>query len=411
VVTAASQFFAEIRLRHRGAVTGRVLDENGVGMPRVPVVACRARIPLRSAGQGTADDRGVYRIPGLEPGKYWVRSASHALEDGSTWLPSFAPQGHEIRDARIFPVTVDADTAYADVSPIGGQLFPVSGKVTCDHAGEVVVTLSSDTGQQIARTTCSPSGPGGFLFPGVPVGLYELFGTFQDNSGAAFIELTVGGRTGADLPLADPPQISMETRMTGSFELAKVPIKLLARRQNFAESGPVFEITGKEGVIPPGYWELRATAPPGYYVHSISPTRSVVLGRRRGGTSSSDWFEFFVPPRVVGNIRVLLARDAARVEGKVVMPDGKPVPGAPVFLWPVAESARRSLKGVPQTLSAADGSWSFENLPPGEYRPLATFDVSEIEDEEMLETSRAPVTNARALQTTSLDIPLWTAPY
>ena len=32
-------------MRHKGALTGRVLDENGVGTPGVPVVAYRARSP------------------------------------------------------------------------------------------------------------------------------------------------------------------------------------------------------------------------------------------------------------------------------------------------------------------------------------------------------------------------------
>jgi hypothetical protein len=49
-VTADSTLFAEMRLRRKGAVTGRVLDENGVGTNGIPVVAYRARLPLRSAG-------------------------------------------------------------------------------------------------------------------------------------------------------------------------------------------------------------------------------------------------------------------------------------------------------------------------------------------------------------------------
>src|SRR2546427_10931338 len=38
-VTGESQLFAELRLRHKGAVTGRILDENGVGRPGVSVLA------------------------------------------------------------------------------------------------------------------------------------------------------------------------------------------------------------------------------------------------------------------------------------------------------------------------------------------------------------------------------------
>jgi hypothetical protein len=87
-VTADSDLFAELRLRHKGALTGRVLDENGVARAGVSVLAYRARLPLRSAGSAVSDDRGVFRVHGLEPGKYWARSAGHTLDDGSGWLPT-----------------------------------------------------------------------------------------------------------------------------------------------------------------------------------------------------------------------------------------------------------------------------------------------------------------------------------
>src|SRR6185436_15750083 len=106
-VTKDSNVIAEIRMRRKGAITGRVLDENGVGMPGVPVVAYPARFPLRSPGRAIADDRGVYRIPFLDPGKYWIRSAPHVLEDGSGRLPTFGSEGSDTRQAIIHFVRID----------------------------------------------------------------------------------------------------------------------------------------------------------------------------------------------------------------------------------------------------------------------------------------------------------------
>lgn len=154
-VTAESNLFAELRLRHKGALTGRVLDENGIGTASVLVMAYRARLPLRSAGSALSDDRGVFRIHGLDPGKYWVRSGAHTLDDGSGWLPTFGPQAREVRDARAHQVTVDADTTDTDVSPEPGALFRLSGIISCDTEGPVIVTLSSETG----RRSCSQRVP------------------------------------------------------------------------------------------------------------------------------------------------------------------------------------------------------------------------------------------------------------
>src|SRR5271168_2586691 len=103
-VTTDSTLFAELHIHHKGAITGRVFDENGVGTAGVSVLAYKARLPLVSAGSANSDDRGVYRIHGLEPGKYWIRSGAYTFDDGSGWLPTFGLAGRETHEARIHAV-------------------------------------------------------------------------------------------------------------------------------------------------------------------------------------------------------------------------------------------------------------------------------------------------------------------
>ncbi len=66
-----------ISLPKGGVVTGVVLDEYGEPSPGTPVRALRTVIRtgekrLESAGTNTTDDRGMYRIYGLQPGQYVV---------------------------------------------------------------------------------------------------------------------------------------------------------------------------------------------------------------------------------------------------------------------------------------------------------------------------------------------------
>ncbi len=66
-----------ISLPRGGVVTGIVLDEHGEPAPGTPVRAMREVIRtgekrLESAGNDTTDDRGMYRVYGLRPGKYIV---------------------------------------------------------------------------------------------------------------------------------------------------------------------------------------------------------------------------------------------------------------------------------------------------------------------------------------------------
>jgi hypothetical protein len=403
VVTHDSTLFAEIRMRRHGALTGRVLDENGVGMAGVPVVAYRARLPLTSAGGGTSDDRGVFRIGGLKSGKYVVRSGSYRHEDGSGWLPTFGSHGRELREARIHPVTVDADTQFADVSPEIGALFPLGGTVTCDKPdGAVTITLSSETGERQTQSSCG----GSYSFPALAPGTYELLATLPNNTGAAFAEVHVQGRTTRDLALTGVPHIEIEVRR-GSAGAADVPVNLTGRRLTPAGGEAMQEIKGPRAALAPGYWELRAHAPLGFYVEAIANTFGA--GHRRRPEQAANGFEIFIDQRYPSKIRVSLSDQAARISGRVVK-DGQPVIGAPVFVWPEAESARRSLGGAVQLLSDTAGQFRADSLPPGSYRLLASFDVDEV-DEDTIEISRAPSVRAEPSHATAIDLPLWVAPY
>lgn len=406
-VTQDSTVFAELRLRHKGAITGRVLDENGVGAPGIPVLAYRARLPLRSAGSALSDDRGIFRIHGLEPGKYWVRSGAARLDDGSAWLPVFATQAREVREARTYAVGVDADTPDADVIPEPGQLFSLAGTVTCDtdNPVPVVVTLSSETGRRRTQAACPR---GGYRFEGLAPGVYEVTATLQDGSASGFIELFLDqDSAGGNIQVLQLPQVEIEVRRAGSNPVLNVPVKLMGRREDLSETEPEREINGPRTTLAPGHWELRARAPAGQFVESIATSRGEPR-RPRKMERDSDWFEVFIEPRAPTRIRITLSDQSGEIAGRVVM-DGKPSAGAPVFLWPNAESARRSLGGPLQVLSDTDGRFHFDSLPPGDYRVLASFDVYEI-DEELIEQGRAAEIRVEAHQTASLDLPVWIAP-
>jgi hypothetical protein len=105
---------------------------------------------------------------------------------------------------------------------------------------------------------------------------------------------------------------------------------------------------------------------------------------------------------------ITLSDRAASLQG-AVMKDAKGVPGAPVFLWPIDEAARRSLHGYRESIADTDGHFSFAGLPPGDYRMLATFDLADIDDEK-LEEARAVTVHVDAGASASTELNLWIAP-
>jgi hypothetical protein len=83
------KFEAQLQIPRGGVITGTVLDERGEAMPGTSVRAMRYAMQsgqrtLQQAGGGSTDDRGIYRIYGLQPGEYIVaatpRNASSADE-------------------------------------------------------------------------------------------------------------------------------------------------------------------------------------------------------------------------------------------------------------------------------------------------------------------------------------------
>jgi hypothetical protein len=406
-VTNESNLFAELRMRRRGAITGRVLDENGVGTAGVPVVAYRARLPLRLGASATSDDRGVYRLAGLEPGRYWVRSGPHTLEDGASWIPTFSPQDGEPRNAKVYEVAVDSDTTDADVHPRHGQLFTLSGLAICEAASGVHVTLSSEVEQRTAQAKCGAD-PAGFQFKGLPAGLYELFAVTTDGVlGSAHMELTLGGNLIVNLALGRSVEVDVEITDANGAVLPNAPVALLARRQSLSQSGEAKELRVGRARLEPGYWEVSATAPAGHYIQSIYNSRG---GRaRRRAVAASDSYEVYIAAAARNGIRVAVATPAGKIAG-LVSSEGKAVPGAPVHVWPVGETERRSLGGSLTITADVSGAFVVDSLPPGEYRLLPSFDVTEV-DAEVMERASASTVRIRDGNPVAANLTLWAAPY
>ena len=404
-ITAETDLFAELRLRHKGALTGRVFDENGVGRSGVPVLAYRAHLPLRSRGSALSDDRGIFRIPLLDPGKYWIRSGAATLDDGSGWLPTFGPQGRETRDARISPVVADADTTDADVSPEPGALFHLGGMIGCDKDGLVNVTLSSETSRRTVRSACFHT----YRFDGVAPAFYEIFAQLEDGSSAGFAEFALDRDSDSGgVQLMQIPKVDIDVRRSGSSAYANIPVQITGRRYDLSESAASIDIRTPRATLAPGHWELSAHAPAGQYIESITNFYNAPR-RVHPPEHPSGWFDVFIPQGYPGRLRITVSDQAGQINGTVLTTGGQPMPGAPIFLWPTTEASRRSLGGARETLSNIAGAFHFDSLPPGDYRVLASFDILEI-DEDLIEQSHAPTVHAEARQTASIDLPIWTAP-
>ncbi|MBI2686183.1 MAG: carboxypeptidase regulatory-like domain-containing protein [Acidobacteria bacterium] len=377
-VTSDSSLFAELRVHRMGAITGTILDENGIGIPRINVVAYRARLPLRSVAQGTTDDRGVFRISGLELGKHWVRNAAHTLDDGSSLLPMFGPEVREPRDALIHEVRFDNDTPDANIRPEPGTLATLSVAVGCDRPQDTPVQLVL-TSETMKKTTDGICG-GRSSFTGLPPAVYEIFATYRDNSGSGFAELSVHQNMQTTLQVLSTSPVNFEIVNAANRSPLRTPVKLYGRRDDLSGAGPFIEIPIPRAPLPPGHWEFTAVAGPGQYVANI---QSEGRENRRPwrAVRPPEGFPVYVEPwRAAERVRIFVSERAAQLAGAVTS-EGKRAAGMPVYLLPVTEDARRMLGGSAETITDVDGAFRFPSLPPGAYRIVATMDIRELTPE------------------------------
>jgi hypothetical protein len=183
---------------------------------------------------------------------------------------------------------------------------------------------------------------------------------------------------------------------------------VIGRRDDLSANDLPIKISTPRATLAPGHWEMNAITEPGQYVQAMVNDFRVGSARPWRAERTAEWQDIFVEQRAPARIQVLVSDRAGRIQGAVAVA-GASIPGSPVFLWPVAEEARRSLGGVRQILADTQGHYEFQGLPPGEYRLLATFDYSQA-DLEVFDEARAPIITAVASQSTVADLSLWVAP-
>jgi hypothetical protein len=184
------------------------------------------------------------------------------------------------------------------------------------------------------------------------------------------------------------------------------PVTVTGRRQDLFGAGTEQQIPTPRATLLAGHWEMSAQAGADKYIESMTNFQGQVR-RELQVEKSVEWFDIFIEMRPA-RVRITVAEKASQITGNVTK-DNKGVPGAPVFLWPLAETGRRSLKGYRMVIADTDGKYHFQGLPPGDYRLLATYDFTEV-DEASMDEGQAVTVHAQESQITTADLVLWVAP-
>lgn len=244
---------ATIRMVKGGVITGRVLSAGGDPLIAVPVSVQYVRDmqgrPASGGGAGggfQTDDRGVYRIYGLQPGSYVVSAGRTGGGGGQGGGGRLSPYDGDVptyfpaatRDTAV-EVTVGpgSETGGIDIQYRGDKGRAISGKITGATAdtnnrsfgpgggpggggpGGISVTLTHvGTGAMFNRTFVqSRNGVNSYALYGVPDGEYEVAAERNspgDNDAAsAPRRVVVSGRDVSGMDLVLMPLASIQARL------------------------------------------------------------------------------------------------------------------------------------------------------------------------------------------------------
>jgi hypothetical protein len=411
-----------------GAITGRVLNEEGEPMQNVAVAAMRyaytiGGLRLADAKSATSDDKGEYRLFGLKPGSYLLMADTTrgAYEDGNVAMALGTHQraGAAKQDQKIYaPTYYQNESSPEQASPIvlkpgeetqaNFALVRVSGHHISGKLSGVPTPKPGDKPEQsrcfvMARRAGSPF-PVAYalvvdkdssfdLGPIVP-GKYTITAMQPQSEGTVTgsKEVVVSSTdvTGVNLSLhTGSTQIRGVIRAEGDAKLdySKLYVVLMPAGDSETPSEPAEVADGFGNGS--GYAQVGKDGSFKLDVEPSTKPYQVVLSAR--GAGLEDWFTskiLFAGKDVVESglkvtdgeqrtMEVIVSDKGAMLEGTILDGEKKPFPNAQVIAVPSDPKLRKRYALLQQTTADQLGHFKLRGVRPGEYVVLSLEDAEE----------------------------------
>lgn len=372
-------------------ITGRVMDEDGEPTPHVRLQAMRysraaGRRELIASASASSDDRGEYRIFGLQPGRYYVSAAPSAgrpdAQDEEGYVPFYYPGVADPSQAAPLDLRAGSEMHSVDFRLVRTRTVRVRGRVLNAVSGRpekgiLVFVLPRGPGGLVSvpRTqTGAVDAQGGFDIRGVPPGSYILTAFLADRDTRYFarqpIEVGSANLEGITLVLGPGMEIGGRIRVEGTdeFTLSGLRILLESRSGNVTGSS-----VGRPK--PDGTFSISNVASDSYTVSILGLSGDYyVKAIRLGGADVLERGLDVSRGDAAGPLEVALSAAAGHIEGVVLEDNQQPSSGATVALVP--DASRRSQPRLFQSAAAdQQGRFSLGGVSPGEYKLFAWEDV------------------------------------
>jgi len=402
-----------------GVITGSVIGRNGP-LVGVGLFATRVRDAdgkkLAASYPGgyerRTDDRGIYRIFGLEPGAYLIMASrprvGTILPTAYDFdVPTFYPSS--TRDTAAEIVIREGDEITADIQYRGEPGHAISGKISgvaSDTQGQFTpgpnITLT-DLGDHtaISNSPTSLTDNSVFAIYGVPDGEYELSATqylaTRDNLRSQAQRVTVRGGdvTGINLKLEplgsitgqlafknDPaagcgkrkenaaPETLVYARALGPAKKTETKDEQ-SHTSPWPESSSALAAADAKGSftvksLVPGAYRIDPRLPAsGWYLQSIA--FGPAAAAKANGAAVKDSVSVRVGEHITG-VTVTIVEGGATLSGKLSVAGSQSSPaGLRVYLIPAEREAADNVYRFYEAAVGSDATFTLDNVAPGRY--------------------------------------------
>jgi hypothetical protein len=185
-----------LQLTPEAKIRGRALDPDGEPIDNLPVQLVTREISegrkqLQMGMMATTDDRGIYRIEGLTPGQYFIRTLARAVFsiDGAVprnaYAPQYYPNSPDLASAQAVELK-PGEQAEADFTLHPAPTSSISGIVAGAQNGLSILLEGPDHQQTPANYLQFDAATGKFVLGMVPSGPWILRFNSNDAQGNAY---------------------------------------------------------------------------------------------------------------------------------------------------------------------------------------------------------------------------------
>lgn len=391
----------DFRVMRGGVITGRVTDADGnpVVMEPVRVTSVEQKSEQRSRFFGvderdlSTDDRGIYRVYGIQPGRYRVSVGSDGrairAPGARYYRRTFHPSATDESQAKVVEVTLGGEVENVDIT-LGQpeKTFRVSGRFVYADTNQPVpassfgyAMIDPASGNSLGEYMGgSPNARGEFQATGLAPGRYKLFAypgpseSVEWYSDTTPFEITDSDVSGLVVKLHRGSTLSGVVAVEGVRDRAAAArmlagIRIYGAATQRGEESDAVGFVRPVSVGPDGSFQMTGLRPGRLRLDvNTSEVKGLAFSRVEvNGAEQRDGVAIAEGAQVSG-VRLVLTYGNATLRGQLTFPGGGGAlpqgSRAVVVARRVGASETRYTKGAE---ADARGRFQIEGLPAGEY--------------------------------------------